>query len=71
MEEEERHRTYMGLLGLRDVDPIGILDEVLNEFECTEGYRGSILLNFSIALRAAVCPEDEVRSELDVEGGAE
>jgi hypothetical protein len=73
LNQEQREIEYMRVLGLEEVDPIGILEKVLEEYVIEEeGVKGSIVLNFAVDLRDAVMRrEEEIRAELDVEGGAE
>ena len=78
LDEEGRDREYMRLHGLTEVDPIGILEKVLedhNEFSNENPEHKHIVLDFAKALKLACTrievPEGTIRGELDVEGGSE
>ena len=74
LDEEGRDREYMRLHGLTEVDPIAVLEKVLNETVLGgDSMKEEIVLEFAKALKLA-CTRIEVetlRAELDVEGGAE
>jgi len=68
LDQEGREREYMRVLGLEEVDPIGILSCILDEMQADP--TGEILLSFARSLKEACVPEGN-RSELDVEEGSE
>ena len=76
LDEEERSTAYMRLHGLEEVDPIGILEEVLSGTSLGGMPQADqIVLAFAKALKLACTrldvPEGTIRAELDVEGGVE
>lgn len=76
LDQEGRDKAYMGMHGLYEVDPIGILEKVLDDFDLGENeYGHSIVIAFAKELKKACtrieAPEGTIRSELDEGGGAE